>query len=77
MAGATRTFEYYEKLNKVIQEAPTDSAAIRIVKGKPFAPDARTKTILTDAAAIGDAAARAISYRPRDEAFYFYPGQSA
>ena len=41
-------------------------AAIGIEKGKPFNPDARMKKILTDAAAIGNAAARAISYFPRD-----------
>jgi hypothetical protein len=37
----------------------------------------RMKRILTDAAEVGDATARAISYRPRDDAFYFYPGQSS
>ena len=61
---------------------PTESsglgqlAAIGIVKGKPFAPDARMKTILTDAVAIGNATARAITFRPRDEAFFYYPGKS-
>jgi hypothetical protein len=45
------------------------------VKGKPFAPDARMKKILTDSVAVGNATARAISFRPRDPAFYFYPGE--
>lgn len=80
------TYEFYEEINTVIQEEPADSgdpeilgqrAAIGIVKGKPFAPDARMKKILVDAAAVGSATARAISFRPRDEAFYFYPGKSA
>ena len=83
---APTTFEYYNKLNTIIQEEPADSAdpeilgqlaAIGIVKGKPFAPDARMRKILTDAAAIGDATARALGYRPRDAAFYFYPGKGA
>ncbi|HZO25555.1 MAG TPA: DUF1254 domain-containing protein [Chloroflexota bacterium] len=79
-------FRFYEEINTVIQGEPAESAdpeilgqlaAIGIVKGKPFAPNARMKSILTDAAAVGNATARAISFRPRDEAFYFYPGQSA
>jgi hypothetical protein len=77
---------FYEEINAVIQEEPPDSAdpeilgqlvGIGIVKGKPFAPDARMKRILTDAAAVANATARAISFRPRDDEFYFYPGQSA
>jgi len=80
------TFEFYEEVNAVIQEEPTDSAdpeilgqlaAIGIVKGKPFAPDARMKKILTDAAAVGNATARAISFRPRDASFFFYPSESS
>jgi hypothetical protein len=80
------TFQFYEEINAVIQSEPADSAdpeilgqlaAIGIVKGKPFAPDARMKKILTNAVAVGNATARAISFRPREEAFYFYPGESA
>jgi len=80
------TFEFYEEINAVVQEEPADSAdpeilgqlaAIDIVKGKPFAPDARMKKILTNAVAVGNATARAISFRPRDPAFYFYPGEPA
>jgi len=52
-------------------------AAIGIVKGKHFAPDDRMKKILTDAAAVANATARAISFRARDDAFFFYPGTSA
>jgi hypothetical protein len=80
------TFKFYEEVNRVIQEEPADSAdpetlgqlaAVGIVKGKPFAPDARMTKILTDAAAVGNATARAISFRSRDAAFFYYPGQSA
>jgi hypothetical protein len=79
-------FHFYEELDTVIQREPADSAdpeilgqlaAIGIVKGKPFAPDVRMKKILTDAVAVGNATARAISFRARDSDFYFYPGQSA
>ena len=59
-------FSYFEMLNDVVQKEPADAldpeimgslAAVGIVKGKPFNPDARMKKILTDAAAIGTAAA--------------------
>lgn len=78
-------FTFYEEVNKVIQEEPAISAdpeilgqlaAIGIVKGKPFAPDERMKKILTDAVAIGNATARALSFKSRDEMMYFYPGKS-
>ena len=48
-------------------------AAIGIVKGKPFNPDARMKKILTDAAAIGNAAARTLNlkWRPSDGGYYY------
>jgi len=50
-------------------------AAIGIVKGQPFTPDARMEEILNDAAAIGNTAARAISFSPRDPGLYTYgPG---
>jgi hypothetical protein len=79
-------YKFYEEINKVVQQEPAESAdpeilgqlaAIGIVKGKPFAPDARMKKILTDAVAIGNATARAITFRPRDSAFFFYPGEGS
>jgi len=66
---------FFEKLHDLIQGEPDDylgpeakgmMAAIGIEKGKPFEPDARMKKILTDAAAIGNGAARAISFFPRE-----------
>ena len=54
----------------MIQEEPPEGsdpttlglfASIGIEKGKPFAPDARMKEILTDAANIGAATARALA----------------
>lgn len=68
-------YSAFEKLHGLMQTEPESylgpeargmMAAIGIEKGKPFAPDARMKKILTDAAAIANGAARAISYFPRD-----------
>ena len=51
-------FSFFEMLNEIVQQEPATSldpelmgpiAAIGIVKGKPFAPDARMKKILTEA----------------------------
>ena len=61
------TFHFYEELNAVIQHEPADAfdpeivelfASIGIKKGKPFAPDARMKGILTDAVAVERYSAR-------------------
>lgn len=74
-------YQFWEMLNQVVQEEPTDSvdpttlgfwASIGILKGKTFAPDERLKKILTEAAAVGDATARAISYRLRGKEGYFF-----
>jgi hypothetical protein len=48
-------------------------AAIGIVKGKPFTPDARMRKLLTEAATLGAATARAITYQPRIEGVEIYP----
>jgi hypothetical protein len=47
-------------------------ASIGIVKGQPFNPDERMKTILTDAVAIGNAYARANTIYPRDPGHRVY-----
>ncbi len=79
-------YSFFEKLHALIQTEPADylgpeakgmMAAIGIEKDKPFKPDARMKKILTDAAAIGNAAARAISYFPRDSGNLLYGEESA
>lgn len=83
---APSTYRFYEEVNAVIQEEPAESAdpellgqlaAIGIVKGRPFAPDARMKKLLTEAAAIGNATAAATFFSPRNKDFYFYPGESS
>jgi hypothetical protein len=80
MVGAS-DYRFWEMLNKVVQEEPTDSvdattlgfwASVGIQKGKPFAPDARMKKILTEAAAVGDATGRAIAYRMREREGYYF-----
>jgi hypothetical protein len=75
-------YSLFEYVNNVIQNEPIDAtdpdtlglfAAIGIEKGKPFAPDARLKAILIEAAAVGDATARSILYKSRIKEAYFYP----
>ncbi len=70
-------------INENVQQEPATSydvelagqmAAIGIVKGKPFAPDARMKKILTDAAAVGNATGRVLNWRSGEAlAWYLLP----
>ena len=76
-------YSYFEVINDLVQKEPAQAldpeimgslAAVGIVKGKPFNPDARMKKILTDAAAIGTAAGRTLNWSARpSEGFYYYP----
>jgi len=47
-------------------------AAIGIKKNEAFAPNDRMQAILEEAAAVGNATARAISFRSRDPRTYYY-----
>jgi hypothetical protein len=76
------TFHFYEELNAVVQCEPADAfnpelvglfASIGIKKGQSFAPDERMKKILTEAVAIGNATARALTFAPRKQSIYLYP----
>ncbi|MET0743617.1 MAG: DUF1254 domain-containing protein, partial [Microvirga sp.] len=79
-------FGFFETINANVQSEPADSynpelagqlAAIGIVKGKPFNPDARMRKILTDAAGVGNAAGRVLNWRPRESLAWTYsPGSS-
>jgi len=78
-------FSFYEMLNDIVQQEPATSldpelmgplAAIGIVKGKPFAPDARMKKILTDALAVANATSRSLLLNPRAPDWYYYPGST-
>lgn len=76
--------KFYDELNEVIQYEPADAwdpelvgqaAAIGMKKGKEFKPDERMQKILIEAAAIANASARSILFRPRNTNSYFYPGK--
>lgn len=78
-------FSYYEALNEIVQREPNAAmdpetlgvlASIGIEKGKPFAPDARMKRILAEAAAVGSVTARALTYKTRIKDAYLYPGSA-
>ncbi|HEY1105757.1 MAG TPA: DUF1254 domain-containing protein, partial [Agromyces sp.] len=74
-------FSFYEEVDHVIQKEPLGViddetrgllASIGIIKGSPFAPDERMRDILTDAVAVGNGTARAISFRAREQEFLLY-----
>jgi hypothetical protein len=77
-------FSYFEMINELVQMEPATStspellgqlAAIGIVKGKPFNPDARMKKTLTEAAAVGNAAGRIFNWRASEiPGWALYPG---
>ena len=78
-------YSAFEYLNRTIQDEPSDAmdpdtlgifAAIGIEKGKLFAPDARMKKILTEAAAVGDATARTLTYQSRVKDSFLYPNSA-
>lgn len=79
-------FSYYEMLDALVQEQPATAlnkeiggqfAAIGIVKGKKFNSDARMRKILTDAIAVANAAARTVSFRPRESEGFGYYGPTS
>ena len=76
---------FYEMLNEVVQKEPATSldpelmgpvAALGIIKGKPFAPDARMKKIMTEALALANATSRSLFMNPRDASWFYYPGSA-
>ncbi len=82
---APADYRFWELLNDIVQNEPVEScdpvtlgffASIGIEKGKPFAPDERMKKILHEAAAVGDATARAITYRSRIPEAFYYPNST-
>ena len=79
---APNDLSFFEGLNEVVQEEPINAigpeargllASIGIVKGQPFEPDDRMKKLLEEAATLGNATARAITYQPRIDGVYIYP----
>jgi hypothetical protein len=76
-------FEFYEELHNVIEREPVEMidpelrglfASIGIEKGKPFAPDARMKKILTEAVAVANATSRAMLWDERNKDEFLYEG---
>jgi len=72
----------FEEIDHMIQDEPLDVmdpdmlglfASVGIEKGKPFSPDARLKKILIDAAAVGDATSRTLSFKYRSRDAFLYP----
>ncbi len=75
-------YQFWDILNEVVQIEPPESsdpvtlgmfAAVGIQHGKRFDPDERMHSILSEAVAVGDATARALSYRFRVREAYYYP----
>ena len=73
---------FWDLLNEVVQSEPPESAdpltlgmfaSIGIQHDRPFDPDDRMRALLTEAAAVGDATARALTYRFRQREAYYYP----
>jgi hypothetical protein len=73
---------FFDQVVAIVREEPLEAtdpetrgllASIGIRKDKPFAPDARMKGILAEAAAVGNATARTIAFSTRDPDAYLYP----
>jgi hypothetical protein len=78
-----RGLAYWKLLAKIIGEEPVNErdrimvATLRplgIEKGKPFQPDAHQKKILEQAALVGEAMARDLSYAKRQKEALIWPG---
>ena len=75
-------FRFFELLAMLVDEEPLDSfgplerfqmQAIGIEKGKPFNPDEKTKALLSEAARLGGAMARANTYASASPGVFYYP----
>jgi len=79
-------FTYYRLLDELVQSEPPEAldpetagqfAAIGIVKGKKFSPDARMQKILEQAVAVGNAASRTLGMGAHPTERYRYYDKSA
>jgi hypothetical protein len=76
-------FGFWDTVNELVQREPAGAAdpevlgllaAVGIVKGTPFKPDAQQRKILEDAVVVGNATARTVAIAPRpEEGFAYYP----
>ena len=62
-----------EPLDFIDPELRGQAAAIGIVKGEKFAPDAHHKALLEQALAFGNAASRSLAFRPEDPRARIFP----
>ena len=78
--------DYFKILDNIVQAEPIEAvspevrgymAAIGIVKGKPFHPDEKMKKLLIEAATLGNAAGRSITYDPRIDGVKIYPDSNS
>jgi len=76
---------FFDQVAAVVHDEPLDAvdpetrgllASIGIRKDAPFAPDARMQAILAEAAAVGNATARALALSTRNREAYLYPDGS-
>ncbi|HEU5424375.1 MAG TPA: DUF1254 domain-containing protein [Nitrolancea sp.] len=76
---------FFDEVVPVVHEEPLEAiepeargllAAVGIQKGKPFAPDARMQHILAEAAAVGNATARALVFQTREPSAHYYPNSA-
>jgi hypothetical protein len=77
---------FFETVHALLQDEPAEAgdpeiqghlAELGIVKGKPFAPDERMRRILDEAAAVGNATSRALTFDSGEEdEVYWYPGSA-
>ena len=74
---------FYKELHNVIDREPVEMlepelrglfSSIGIQKGKPFAPDARMKKLMAEAAAVANATSRTIFWYEREESAFLYEG---
>jgi len=76
-------FSFWELVHELVQQEPPGAgdpelmgllAAVGIVHGKPFEPDERMRKILEDAAVVGNATGRTVTFAQRpEEGFAYYP----
>lgn len=77
--------DFFREVNELVQEEPVEAldveragqlAALGIVHGQAFAPNGRRADLLDQGAKLGAAISRALVYRPRDPAAFFWEGVS-
>jgi hypothetical protein len=78
-----RGLDYWKLVSKMLNEEPVHERdrmfvamlkPLGIEKGKPFEPDARQKKLLEEAALVGEAMARNLSYAKRQKEAKLWPG---